>query len=119
MTASLPGTFRVDAEELGSLSGRLDSCTSHMRSAGYRMEQASVDGLGHAGLESACSGFRDSWEYGIDQLAKLTDAIRGGLDQTAKNYSATDAAIERMFTPASTSTGGTSHSAYSVADDFG
>lgn len=123
MTASLPGTFRVDAEELGSLAGRLDGCVSEMRSAGYRMEQASVAGLGNPDLESRCSDFRDAWDYWIGKLAELTARIRAGLDHTAKAYAATDAAIEHYFTPddstASRSSERSQQAAYAVADDFG
>ncbi|WP_306323322.1 MULTISPECIES: WXG100 family type VII secretion target [unclassified Streptomyces] len=98
--SSLPGTFRVDAEELGGFAGRLDECTSEMRAAGTRMERASVAGMGHEAVEGACGGFRESWQYGIKQLSQLTEAIRDGLRVTAQAYSDTDQAIQQAMTPA-------------------
>ncbi|WP_329121621.1 WXG100 family type VII secretion target [Streptomyces sp. NBC_01465] len=124
MPDSLPGTFRVDAEQLGSLAGQLDECAADMKSAGYSMEQASVHDVGHAGLEERCGDFRDAWKYGIGQLSKLTDAIRDGLKKTADNYSATDRAISELFAVKGSS-GGTAAPAgapaqnRSMADDFG
>lgn len=134
MTASVLGTFRVDVQELSSLAGRLDECASEMKSAGYKMEQASVRDIGHGGLEARCGEFRDAWKYGIGQLAKLTDAIRGGVQTTASNYAEADRRIGDVFQgggPGAASAGGGAAPggvgageeararSYSMADDFG
>lgn len=137
MSESLPGTFRVDAQQLSQLAGHLEDCTSEMKSAGYRLEQASVRDVGHAGLEERCGEFRDAWKYGIGQLSKFTDAIRGGLQQTAQNYAEAERRIgEGLATGGGTvggargssgpaASGGTSGEAgargqsRSMADDFG
>lgn len=136
MTGSLPGTFRVDVQQLSSLAGRLDECASEMKSAGYKMEQASVHDIGHGGLEARCGEFRDAWTYGIGRLAKLTDAIRGGVQTTASNYAEADRRIADIFQPggpgvASAGSGGAAAPSgvgageeararsHGMADDFG
>lgn len=137
MSESLPGTFRVDAQQLSQLAGHLEDCTSEMKSAGYRLEQASVRDVGHAGLEERCGEFRDAWKYGIGQLSKFTDAIRGGLQQTAQNYAEAERRIGEGFGngggtlsgqsgasgPAASAGGnaetGTRGQSRSMADDFG
>ncbi|MFF0018128.1 hypothetical protein [Streptomyces sp. NPDC005374] len=93
----------MDAEELNGLATKLGDCTSEMRAAGYRLEQASVEDMGHEAVEFACGSFRHSWEYGIKQLSELTDSIRGGLQATAQAYSQTDFAVQKAMTPATAS----------------
>lgn len=106
-----------------------------MKSAGYKMEQASVRDVGHAGLEARCSEFRDAWKYGIDQLSKLTGAIRGGVQATASNYAEAERRIADVFqgggagassgssggsTSGGTAAGEEAHARnYSMANDFG
>lgn len=130
MPESLPGTFRVDVQQLSQLAGQLEDCTSEMRSAGYRMEQASVHDIGHAGLEERCGEFRDAWKYGIQQLSKLTAAIQGGLRKTAENYAETDRRIEEYFAgggggavggsaASGRTSAGPNGQSYTMADDFG
>ncbi len=106
MPESLPGTFRVDVQQLSQLAGHLEGCASEMRSAGYKMEQASVRELGHAGLEEGCGEFRDAWKYGIEQLSKLTEAIQGGVRKTAENYAEADRRIAEVFAGGGGGTGG-------------
>lgn len=108
-----------------------------MKSAGCQMEQATVQDIGHDGLEARCGEFWDAWKYGIGQLSKLTAAIQGGLRQTATNYAQTDRSISDFFAgDGSASSGGTTPSgsmassgkgaaavargkSYGMADDFG
>lgn len=123
MPDSIPGSFRVEAEELGSVARKLDDCATGMKSASYSMEQASVREIGHGTLEQRCGEFRDAWDYGIGQLSKLTDAIRDGLHASANSYAGCDAKIQETFAKAAGDTGAvgnaTSGSSRSVADDFG
>ncbi|MFD7297908.1 DUF6507 family protein [Streptomyces sp. NPDC059897] len=97
--SSVPGTFQVDVEELSGFAARLDECASEMRGAGQQMGRASVSGMGHAAVESACSGFQDSWQYGIKQLSQVTESIRDGLQATAQAYSGADQAVCQAMTP--------------------
>ncbi|MDO0911342.1 hypothetical protein QQM39_10905 [Streptomyces sp. DT2A-34] len=120
----------MDVQQLSRLAGHLEDCASEMKSAGYKMEQASVREIGHADLEERCGEFRDAWKYGIQQLSKLTDAIQGGVRKTAENYAETDRRIGEFFAGGGGETGGGSAASgststeaggqnYSLAADFG
>ncbi|MFG2223782.1 WXG100 family type VII secretion target [Streptomyces sp. NPDC048644] len=91
------GEFTVDVEELGSLSTRLDRCTESMKHAGSDLRSASVGDLGNGQIDKAGAQFKSSWEYGISQIAEITDAIRQGLQVTARAYNDTDSAISQAF----------------------
>ncbi|MGD6741628.1 hypothetical protein ACOKM3_07245 [Streptomyces sp. BH106] len=55
--------------------------------------------MGHEAVRSACGDFRESWQYGIKQMAKLTAAVRDGLEATAQAYGATDQAVAKALAP--------------------
>ena len=94
---SLPGTFRVDIEELGRISQRLDEGITGMHTAMQKMNQATADQLGHESLDSACADFQSKWNYGIGQIAKLATSIRGSIDATAHSYRTCEMGIQQAL----------------------
>ncbi|MGW8551594.1 hypothetical protein [Streptomyces tubercidicus] len=91
------GEFAVDIEELGTLSTRLDRCTESMKHASGELRSASVGDLGNGQIDEAGADFKSAWEYGISQIAGITDAIREGLQVTARAYHETDGAIQQAL----------------------
>ncbi|KUL36424.1 hypothetical protein ADL22_24320 [Streptomyces sp. NRRL F-4489] len=89
--------FTVDVEELGSLATRLRRCTESMEYAGGDLRSATVGDLGHSRIDEAGAEFKSSWEYGIRQIRDLTDAIKQGLEATARAYNETDGAVRQAF----------------------
>ncbi|MGV4926604.1 hypothetical protein K2224_34055 (plasmid) [Streptomyces sp. BHT-5-2] len=91
------GEFTVDVEELGSLSTRLQRCTESMKYASGDLRSATVSDLGNGEIDKAGAEFKSSWEYGIDQITQLTDAIKQGLQTTAQAYNETDSAVQQAL----------------------
>lgn len=94
---SLPGTFRVDIEELGRISRKLDESVTGMRTVTQKMDQATAGQLGHKCLDSTCEDFQSKWKYGIDQISKLADSIRGSIDATAHSYRTCEMGIQQAL----------------------
>lgn len=96
-TMSLTGTFRVDVEELGSISRKLDESVEGMRFVSRRMDRATAAALGHDSLDSACATFQARWAYGIGQITELANAVRGSVEATADSYHACETGIQQAF----------------------
>ncbi|GAB7032638.1 hypothetical protein JCM4914_40990 [Streptomyces platensis subsp. malvinus] len=94
---SLPGTFQVDIEELGRISRKLDESVAGMHTVTQRMDQATTGQLGHESLDSACGEFQTKWNYGIGQIAKLANSIRGSIDATAHSYRTCEMGIQQAL----------------------
>ncbi|GAA2660644.1 hypothetical protein [Streptomyces lunalinharesii] len=99
------GEFTVDVEELGSLATRLERCTESMKSASGDLRSATTGNLGNGQIDSSGANFKSSWEYGIDQITELTDAIKQGLQITARAYSETDNAVRQAFSKGTQNSG--------------
>ena len=89
--------FKADVEELGLLARKLDRSAESMRRASQSLRSASSRDLGNSSIDESGADFKDSWEYGIGQIAKVSDALRHGLQATARAYSETDEAIKQAF----------------------
>ncbi|MCB5909745.1 type VII secretion target [Streptomyces pinistramenti] len=100
--------FKVDVQELGSLAARLEHCTESMKHASSDLRSASTGDLGSADIDKAGAEFKSSWEYGIDQITQLTDAIKKGLQTTARAYNETDSAIQQALDKGNRQHGGSS-----------
>ncbi|GGW84643.1 hypothetical protein [Streptomyces noursei] len=92
------GEFTVVVEELGSLATRLERCTESMKYASGDLRSATTGDLGNDQIDRAGAEFKSSWEYGIDQITQLTDAVKQGLETTARAYNETDDAVRQAFT---------------------
>ncbi|AIA05678.1 hypothetical protein ACFU90_11590 [Streptomyces noursei] len=99
------GEFAVDVEELGSLATRLERCTESMKSASGDLRSATTGNLGNGQIDKSGADFKSSWEYGIEQITQLTDAIKQGLHITARAYSETDGAVQQAFSKATRRSG--------------
>ncbi|MFF8368858.1 WXG100 family type VII secretion target [Streptomyces lydicus] len=113
------GDFSVDVEELGSLATRLERCTESMTHACGDLRSATVSNLGNGDIDEAGADFKGSWEFGISQIAAVTDAIREGLQVTARTYNETDRAIQQTFAKAHHSGAGATNNASGHSSPFG
>lgn len=93
----LSGTFRVDIEELGRISRKLDESVTGMRTVTQKMDHATAGQLGHESLDSACEDFQSKWKYGIGQITKLAGSIRGSIDATAHSYRTCEMGIQQAL----------------------
>ncbi|MFF2809709.1 hypothetical protein ACFVT2_21575 [Streptomyces sp. NPDC058000] len=100
------GEFTVDVEELGSLSMRLKRCTESMKYASGDLRSATVSDLGNSDIDKAGAEFKSSWEYGIDQITQLTEAIKQGLQTTAQAYNETESAVQQALAKGTRQGGG-------------
>ncbi|MGG2458477.1 hypothetical protein ACO0M4_01355 [Streptomyces sp. RGM 3693] len=103
---SSAGEFTVDVAELGSLATRLERCTESMKYASGDLRSATTGDLGNDQIDKAGAEFKSSWEYGIDQITRLTDAIKQGLEATARAYNETDSAVQQAFAKGTRQGGG-------------
>ncbi|MEU9121331.1 hypothetical protein AB0C96_16010 [Streptomyces sp. NPDC048506] len=113
------GEFTVDVEELASLSTRLDRCTESMRYASGDLRSATVGDLGNGQIDEAGADFKSAWEFGISQIAAVTDAIREGLQVTARAYHETDSALQQAFAKGHHQSGSTASGGSAQASPFG
>lgn len=113
------GDFSVDVEELGSLATRLDRCTESMKHACGDLRSATVSNLGNGDIDEAGADFKSAWEFGISQIAAITDAIREGLQVTARTYNETDSAIQQTFSKAHHPGAGATNHASGHSSPFG
>ncbi len=111
----MPGTFKVDVHELGSISRKLEQSVTGMRTVTRKMDQATAGQLGHDSLDSACSDFQSKWKYGIGQIAELANSIRGSIDATAESYRACEAGIQQAFAKGSEGAAPASSPAHSAS----
>ncbi|WP_043265886.1 hypothetical protein [Streptomyces sp. CT34] len=103
---SSSGEFTVDVEELSSLSTRLELCTESMKKASSDLRSATFSDLGSSPIDRAGADFKNSWEYGISQIAEITDAIHQGMQTTARAYNETDSAIHQALAKGHDQSGG-------------
>ncbi|GAB7032492.1 hypothetical protein JCM4914_39530 [Streptomyces platensis subsp. malvinus] len=111
------GGFKVDVGELGLLVQKLALCSESMLRASDNLRSASTGDLGNVEIDESASDFKDSWGYGVSQIAKMTTALHGGLQATARTYSETDSAIEQALSKGVSS--GSSPGGGSAATPFG
>ncbi|MEW9521242.1 hypothetical protein [Streptomyces tubercidicus] len=89
--------FKADLQELGLLARKLDQSAESMRRASQNLKSASIRDLGNISIDESAADFKESWEYGIEQIAKMSGALREGLHATARAYSETDSAIQQAL----------------------
>ncbi|MFH8678517.1 hypothetical protein [Streptomyces lydicus] len=90
-----------------------------MKHAGGDLRSATVGDLGNGQIDQAGAEFKSAWEFGISQIAAVTDAIREGLQVTARAYHETDSAIQQAFTKGHRHSGATASRGSAEASPFG
>ncbi|ARF56858.1 hypothetical protein [Streptomyces gilvosporeus] len=78
-----------------------------MKHASNDLRSATTGDLGDTEIDKSGAEFKDSWEYGINQIVQLTDAIREGLQTTARAYNETDSAVQQALAKGIRQGGGT------------
>lgn len=111
------GGFKADVGELALLVQKIALCSESMLRASQNLRSASVRDLGNSAIDERSADFKESWDYGISQVARMTDALHGGLQATARAYSETDSAIEQALSRGTSS--GSSPRGGSVDTPFG
>ncbi|MGW3973453.1 hypothetical protein ACWEFD_29690 [Streptomyces ardesiacus] len=72
------------------MAGTLETSGGQMKSASKEMKHADSKQIGHAGLESACDDFADSWDYGFGQLSKLTKGVSKFAKKSSEEFTKLD-----------------------------
>ncbi|MCL7366330.1 hypothetical protein ABZ687_07090 [Streptomyces ardesiacus] len=82
--------LRFASDEVLGMAGTLETSGGQMKSASKEMKHADSKQIGHAGLESACDDFADSWDYGFGQLSKLTKGVSKFAKKSSEEFTKLD-----------------------------
>lgn len=75
----------------------IDASLQHSRDGLGHALTAMADGaaadLGRPELDQACCEFQEKWQFGLGQLGKCIDAVRGGITEVKAIYARNEATI--------------------------